>query len=288
MPPMDPKPGDPNPADLTALRAEIDRIDDALHDLLMRRAEMVEQVAGSAAKAATSVALRPGREAAIIRRLLARHEGRLPAQALVRLWRELLAATTSMQRPFAIAVGGADLAGVAREQFGNLTPLRVHASPAQAIATVSGGNASAAVLPLPTQDEPAGTAWWTSLLRQDRPRLHVVGRLPFWAPRAEGAPTAEALVVAAVTPDASGEDRGLIAVEMDSGVSHARLSAALIAADLAPRSLILRRDPGQGALGLVEVDGALADDDPRLARIGALRPPVVLGIYAIPVAGAGS
>ena len=281
-------PTDPPPDDLAALRAEIDRLDDALHDLLMRRAEVVARVAVSAAKAGNGVALRPGREAAIIRRLLARHAGRLPAQTLVRLWRELLAGTTAMQRPFAIAVGGTDLVGVAREQFGNLTPLRVHASPAQAIATVSGGNASAAVLPLPAQDEPAGSAWWTSLLRQDRPRLHVVGRLPFWAPRAEGAPTAQALVVAAVTPDPSGDDRGLIAVEMEGGGSHARLTAALAAADLPPRSLILRRDPGQGVLGLAEVDGILADDDPRLARIGAPRPPVVLGAYAMPVAGAGS
>ncbi len=281
-------PTDPPPDDLAALRAEIDRLDDALHDLLMRRAEVVARVAVSTAKAGNGVALRPGREAAIIRRLLARHDGRLPARTLVRLWRELLAGTTAMQRPFVIAVGGTDLVGVAREQFGNLTPLRVHASPAQAIATVSAGNASAAVLPLPTQDEPTGSAWWTSLLRQDRPRLHVVGRLPFWAPRAEGAPTAQALVVAAVTPDPSGDDRGLIAVEMEGGGSHARLTAALAAAGLPPRSLILRRDPGQGVLGLAEVDGILADDDPRLARIGAPRPPVVLGAYAMPVAGAGS
>ena len=281
-------PTDPPPDDLAALRAEIDRLDDALHDLLMRRAEVVEQVAVSAAKAGNGVALRPGREAAILRRLLARHAGRLPAQTLVRLWRELLAGTTAMQRPFAIAVGGADLVGVAREQFGILTPMRVHASPAQAIATVSGGNASAAVLPLPSQDESAAAAWWTSLLRQDRPRLHVVGRLPFWAPRAEGSPTAQALVVAAVTPDPSGDDRGLIAVEMDADMSHARLTAALAAADLLPRSLILRRDPGRGAIGLVEVDGFLPDADPRLAHVGAARPPVVLGAYAVPIAGAGS
>ncbi|MEO8715188.1 MAG: chorismate mutase [Acetobacteraceae bacterium] len=283
MPPIAPPPGD-----LAALRVEIDRIDDALHDLLMCRAELVGMVGASADKAASGVALRPGREAAIIRRLLARHAGRLPAQALVRIWRELLAATTAMQRPFLIAVASADLVGAAREQFGVLTPLRVHASPAQAIAAVSGDAASVAVLAMPSQDEPAGAAWWTMLLRHDRPRLHIVGRLPFWAPRAEGAPSAQALVVAAIAPDASGQDRALIAVEMGADISHARLTSALGAADLAPRSLILRRDPGQGALGLVEVDGFMADDDPRLARIGALRQPIVLGAYAIPVTGAGS
>lgn len=276
----------PAHGDLAALRAELDRIDDGIHDLLMRRAEVVGLVGASADKAASGVALRPGREAAIIRRLLGRHSGRLPPHAVVRLWRELLAATTAMQRPFMIAVGGADLTAVAREHFGVLTPLRVHASPAQAIAAVSSGAASVAVLALPTQDEAPGSAWWTTLPRQDQPRLHVIGRLPFWTPRGEGAPAAQALVVGAIAPDASGQDRALIALELDRAVSHARLTAALAAADLAPNALILRRDPDRPALALAEVDGLLTEADPRLARLDTLRPPFVLGGYAIPLTGA--
>lgn len=275
----------PSP-DLAALRAELDRIDDDIHDLLMQRAEIVGQVGASAAKAGSGVALRPGREAAIIRRLLARHAGELPPRTLVRIWRELLAGTTTMQRPFVIAVGSVDLIGVAREQFGALTPLRVHATPAQAITSVSAGTASVGVLPLPRQDEAAGAAWWATLLRQDGPRLHVVARLPFWTPRSEGAPEAEALVVAALDPDASGDDRTLIALEVDGEGSHARLSTALAAAGLPPRYLLLRRTPGQGTLALVEVDGFLASDDARLDRIDALRPPVILGAYAVPLSGA--
>ncbi|MBV9913984.1 MAG: chorismate mutase, partial [Sinobacteraceae bacterium] len=56
--------------DLNELRAELDRIDDALHDLLMARAETVEEVGALRAKG--NVPLRPGREAAILRRLLQR------------------------------------------------------------------------------------------------------------------------------------------------------------------------------------------------------------------------
>ena len=63
---------------LAALRAELDGIDDAMHDLLMRRAACVEEVARSGKRSA----LRPGREASIIRRLLARHQGALPPHAL--------------------------------------------------------------------------------------------------------------------------------------------------------------------------------------------------------------
>jgi hypothetical protein len=51
--------------------------------------------------------------------------------------------------------------------------------------------------------------------------------------------------------------------------------------------VILRRDLGaQVAHALAEVDGFLADDDPRLTGLGAmLRRPVVLGAYAIPATG---
>ncbi len=277
--------------DLAALRAEIDHIDDLLHDLLMRRAELVTEIGASSGKAGTSVALRPGREAAIIRRLLARHAGTLPRPALVRLWRELLAATTSMQRPFVIAVcdtgASRDLTQAAREQFGALTPLRVHRTHVDALGDLPAGAASAAVLPLPVQNEPPDAAWWTALPGDPVLRLHVVARLPFWAPRVEGAPTAQALVVAAIAPDPSGQDRSLLGFTLDQDTSRARLSETLGAVGLAPATLILRHDPGEPARALAEVDGFVTDADPRLSRLAGLAP-IVLGAYAIPMNGAAA
>ena len=59
------------------------------------------------------------------------------------MWRELLAGTTAMQGPFAVAVcepdGGAGFTQAAREHFGALTPLHAYGSPAQAMAEVSRG-----------------------------------------------------------------------------------------------------------------------------------------------------
>ena len=295
------------PPDLARLRAELDRLDDALHDLLMRRAGIIAAVA--ATKPPGTSGLRPGREAAMIRRLLARHDGVLPPQGIVRIWRELLAATTTMQGPFVIAVcdpsPGAGFVQAAREQFGALTPLRTYGSAAQALADLTAGRAAVAVLPLPSDSESPRDAWWTALMRRDPARLHIVGRLPFWTRRAEGAPDARAFVLAAVAPDASGQDRSLIALELDPAASRARLAAALAASGFAadapglhgaspdgampggaiPGGMILRRNAGDPtALALVEVAGFVAEDDPRLARIeGALRPPVVLGSYAVPI-----
>ena len=297
----EPSPLDHWRGDLAGLRAELDRIDDALHDLLLRRADVVAHVA--ATKPNGTSALRPGREAAIMRRLLARHTGPLPAQGIVRIWRELLAATTAMQGPFSIAVcdpgTGAAFTQAAREQFGALTPLRSHGSAAQAIADVSAGRAAVAVLPLPTDTEPPREAWWTWLLHKDDPRIHIVGRLPFWSRRAEGTPDAPAFVVAAVAPDPSGNDRSLIGLELDREMSRARLATALATAEFVldgtvpgggaiPGGVILRRDADAPvAQALVEVAGYVGDDDPRLAQLAAaLRPPVVLGAYAVPIEGA--
>ena len=213
----EPPPQDDWPGGLAALRAELDRIDDALHGLLMRRARVVEQVAKSGKRSA----YRPGREASIVRRLLQRHSGALPPQTLVRLWRELLAGTTAMQGPFAVAVfepdGGTSFTQAAREHFGALTPLRAYGSPAQAMAEVTRGSAAVAVLPVPSETDTTRNAWWTALLQKDEPRVHVVARLPFWAPRPDGAPTVQALVIATTEPDQSERDRSLLGLELDLG-----------------------------------------------------------------------
>jgi hypothetical protein len=200
----------------------------------------------------------------------------------------MFAATTAMQGTLRVAVCDTDpsnaLTQAAREHFGALTPLRVHRSPAQAIAEVSAGNATVAVLPMPTEDETGRDAWWTALLQKDEPRIHVVARLPFWAPRPEGAPRIPALVVAAIPPDETERDHSLLGLEIPLDVSRARLTGALITAGLPPDAIILRRFPGaEVAYALIDVPFHVADDDARLSQLStALRPPIVLGAYATP------
>src|SRR5580692_5464732 len=113
-----PPPEDGWRPDLDELRAQLDGLDDKIHDLLMQRALVVENVARSGKR----VAFRPGREASILRRLLRRHGGKLPPRTLVRMWRELLAGTTAMQTAVTVAVADPANTGLmtamAREHFG--------------------------------------------------------------------------------------------------------------------------------------------------------------------------
>jgi len=268
---------------LAALRAEIDRLDEALHGLLIERSQVVARLARLRLKPGT--ALRPGREAEIIRGRLARHHGPLPKTAIVRIWRELLAGTTAMQGAFSIAVCEADATGgyaaLAREQFGALTPLRLHCSPARTIAELAAG-ATAATVPFPGEADPAG-AWWQTLGRES-PRVHVVARLPFWAPRPEGSPPLAALVLSSSPPDPSGNDRSLLGLAFAPEQSRTRLLAALTAAGFEPGRVLIERDANRGlARALAEVAGFVTESDPRLSRLDLLaEPAALLGAYAVP------
>lgn len=278
-------------ARLAALRAEIDRLDDVLHDTLMARAAVVGQLASSGVK--RGAPYRPAREAQILRRLLARHRGRLPKQAIVGMWREMLAATIAMQGPFAVAVwnpeAGAGTVSLAREHFGAITPIRWMRSTAQVLSAVTEGEAQAGVLPLPQDDpnaEGANDPWWISLMRGERPALSVIARLPFVTARTEGASRASALVVAALPPEPSGDDRSLVAFHSADEASRARIGDRLVAAGLRPLSLILYRPERGEAACLAEVEGLVAGDDPRLAALvdsgAALARPAVIGGWPVP------
>src|SRR5271168_5296049 len=142
----------PTPSDLVELRRRLDEIDDKLHDLLIERAEIVSVVAASK-REGNLAAFQPGREAQIIRRLVDRHHGVFPVATLVRMWREMLAATVRLQSPFAVAVfAPADRPGfwdLARDHYGSNTPMSAYYTVGQVIRAVGGETSSIGVVPLP-------------------------------------------------------------------------------------------------------------------------------------------
>ncbi|RMD61088.1 MAG: chorismate mutase, partial [Alphaproteobacteria bacterium] len=124
------------PADdraLEDLRREIDEIDDAIHDLLIRRSEVTRRI--GALKNDNGNRMRPGREAMVLRRLIARHRGSFPKALIVRIWREIFAAGTALQGPLAVAVyapeGTFGYRNLARDHFGWRTPITAYKSAAQ-------------------------------------------------------------------------------------------------------------------------------------------------------------
>ncbi len=210
------------PPDLLALRAELDRIDDALHDLLMRRADIVTQVGALRAKG--PVALRPGREAAILTRLLARNQGALDPATLVRVWRDILNGSTAQQQSLKIAVAAPALIPLIRQHFGTQARIEILSTDEDAIAAIHTGATQVAVLRWPAP-------WWPTLPQQ---QVHIVAKLPFWGPSGETAPPT-AMVLTAAEPDPSGHDRTLIA----TGPTLQERDGFLTPADLPPGATIV-------------------------------------------------
>lgn len=276
-PPPDPR--------LEDLRSEVDRIDAAIVDLLAERMRVVGEIARAKNAAAPGPAIRPAREAAILRRLVARAAGRFPAGPLVRMWRELLAASTRAQAPLAVVVHAPPdqpgLWDLARDHFGSLTPIERAGSAAAALERALADPGRLAVLPVPGERH----AWWTALLAPEARPLRVAARLPFApSPTGEGA----ALVVAPLELEPSGEDATLFAFEVAAPFARGDLLESLAAAGLRPSWLASAPGGPDRALHLVEVDGCLGPDEPRLADATAasvLRA-AWLGGYARPLAGA--
>lgn len=266
---------------LADLRREIDAIDDALHDLIMRRFTLTGQIAAS--KATGSLALRPAREAQILRRLVARHEGALPRAIVVRLWREIISANTALQGSFAIAVVGRreddKLALVAREHYGWLTPVQVYETASSVLRAVTDGTASVALLPLPSREDVE--PWWRLIARAGKETPRIIARLPFAQP---AVPEVEALAVSRAPNEATGQDRSFLVLEASGELSMSTIRRRLQAAGLEVLDI---QNWGEGAhrLHLVEVEGFLAEDAPTLEDLVAeeIEQAFVVGGYAVPL-----
>ena len=93
-------------AALAGVRAEIDAIDAKLQELISARARIAQTV--GVAKRATGTAdfYRPEREAEVLRRVVARNDGPLSNEEMVRLYREIMSACLAQQEPLKIAFLG--------------------------------------------------------------------------------------------------------------------------------------------------------------------------------------
>jgi chorismate mutase / prephenate dehydratase len=274
-------------ADLDELRRRLDRIDDSLQDLLIERAEVVARVADEKRSGSLAPYV-PAREAEIIRRLARRQGDRFPTGTLVRIWRELLAATTRMQGPFAVGVyAPPDAVAVwdlARDHYGSQTPMTAYQSTFQVIRAIAERRLAVGVLPMPQDGEP--DPWWPHLPSFDVESPRVIARLPF-GPRGNARGDGAALAIGLASFQPSGADRTLLVSENAVEISRGRMVAAFTAVKLTCTFLtsFAQREAGYT---LIELDGYVPASDTRLdefrARLGAdLYRLVAIGGYAMPL-----
>ena len=273
---------------LDSLRQEIDAIDGEVHGLIRRRAALVDRIAAS--KPPGGVALRPGREARVMRQRLATHQGPFPSTAIYRMWREMMCAFTLMQTPdLKIAIcrphdqpGYWDLA---RDHFGCQIPFVANDTPAQVLAAVRANPTTLGVVPTPIEADAA--PWWPLLAGRDATLPNVVARLPFLDMPNARARGISAFVLARLEPEESGDDRVLISIESLIGLSRNRIAGALAKVALPAFTSVLDQVAGGVHHYLVELPGVIADGDQRLREFGAALGlesgrVAVIGAYAVP------
>lgn len=132
--------------ELDSLRAEVDRMDDALLALIERRLTVTAAMT-AAKQEGPWLLLRPAREASILRRLEARAP-HVPAALIRRIWRELMGHCRHGQRPTALLIHSRDPQGAlaaARERFGSIAPARFAGSANEALSAALSEEAVAVV-----------------------------------------------------------------------------------------------------------------------------------------------
>lgn len=279
---------------LEDLRREIDGIDDALHDLLMRRSEVTRAIAKvklarETGRPGLATAFRPSREAEILRRLVSRNQGAVPERVLARIWREIIAASLNAQSGFALHVfatgNQSQFVDLARGHFGSFTPVKTHTRPSLVVHACAEEPNSIGVIPLPNFEE-GGPAWWSQLAPSGERGARVVAKLPFTA-RADDV---AAYAIGAIEQEASGDDTTLLLLEIAPSVSRNRLNSLLKRAGLeagvvAAGRLTDKKVPDEL---LLEVSGFVARSDPRLAALSEAAGPIIariaqLGGFANPI-----
>ena len=164
---------------LAGLRAEIDRIDAAMHAHLIERGEIISELIKVKRTQESGAAFRPAREAAMMRRLVERHSGILPLDTVESIWRVIIATFTFVQAPYAVhadfSAGDAPVRDSARFHFGFTVPLSAHLGAAAVVSAVAASRGDLGLVP--AGNLAGAGAWWTALEEADAPK--IIARLPF-------------------------------------------------------------------------------------------------------------
>ena len=211
---------------LDDLRKEIDRIDEAMHNLLMERGEIIDRLIAVKRSQETGSAFRPVREAEMMRRLVKRHKGILPLDTAESIWRVIISTFTYVQAPFSVhadlSAGDALMRDSARFHFGFTVPFVPHMGAAGVVAAVSTSKGDLGLVP--ALAVASAGAWWSALEFDAAPK--IIARLPF-VERADHPAALPVFVISKVAAEAMATEAGVWSVRVSGwGAKPAQALAA--------------------------------------------------------------
>ncbi|MGH6810947.1 MAG: chorismate mutase [Methylocella sp.] len=251
------------------LRIEIDRIDAALHRLLMERGQIIHRLIEAKARQGGGPAFRPGREADMMRGLVSRHQGLLPLDTVEGIWRIIISTFTFVQSNYSvhadISGGDAAMRDCCRFHFGFTVPYVTHQGAARVIEAVA---RSCGDLGLVRAGAPADP-WWRGLVEPEAPK--IIARLPF-VERPDHPAGMPVFVIAQPLAEAAARDVVLYDVtiagasEFAPGFGVRGLEVLGQFKDGSGLSLMIATEAGLDDLRQTLVRGAA---EPRIAEIGS-------------------
>lgn len=256
---------------LQQIRKKIDSLDNKIHDVLMERAQLIDDIAAEKRKNNLQF-VHPAREAQMIRRLLDRHTGSLPPAAIVRIWRELVGAVSLMQTGLKISVVHApeqpDIWDISKNYFGSVVSMQRLPTPLAAIGSVREGESSFAVLPWP--EDHVQNAWWHTLETNPDHQIKIVCALPYGAQTDLSLHAShKALVIAKIDFTPSGKDRSFLSISLNQDISRARILETLKEENFEPLTIYTQAKGLETGMisHLVEVKDHLDQQDERLETL---------------------
>ena len=265
---------------LDELRQEIDAIDNAIHDLIIARTKVVEQVREE--KRGQKIKIRPARECSIIYRLMERHTGPFPKRELARIWRELIVATLSFEGPFSIGVHipsksesdytrhnmQIEYCNMIRDQYGSFTPMSKYSSATKLVDAVKRHKVAIGILAAPKQAEQ--DPWWPLLASKASDTPRIINRLPFVGIAQDYNTNIDALVICPVPSEPTGRDHTFLVIETAEKISLKKITSALTHADINQvyTAAWNEKGPNSRYLYLVEAKGFITNEDDTILRLG--------------------
>jgi len=157
---------------LQNIRNKIDSIDNKIHDLLIERAEIVEQIVKKKKKSneAKLIVYRPSREHEILIRIIQRHKGTLPEKSLINIWRNLISSYIVMQAKLTISFDSTLDKIVNNHYAGDIKKEKAITALA-ALKRLNENKVNITVLPYPNEDND----WWVNFKNSDN--IFVIGSI---------------------------------------------------------------------------------------------------------------
>ncbi len=198
---------------LAKLRDRIDAVDAEMHRLLIERGTVIDALIKTKGTGRPGAAFRPGREADMMRRLVARHKGALPLATVEHIWREIITTFTHMQAPFDVTIDASvepdRMRDLARFVFGFSAELRPVGSAEAVVAAVAKTSCLGLVA------RAAKGVWWRGMLGASAPRIMAL--LPFIGAKERPADL-PAFVVSPPLADPTPADIAVFAVTADGAL----------------------------------------------------------------------